>query len=116
MRRSTTGRARSDSTMRTASSKARSLSGSSLPRNGAAGYVLKQIKGSDLVDAVRRVAAGESLLDPAVTRQVLERLRAEPAPAEDEALGALSPQERRILDLIAEGYTNRQIADEIFLA
>lgn len=81
---------------------------------GASGYVLKQIRGNDLVDAVRRVAAGESLLDPSVTRQVLERLRA-PAQAEDELAG-LSPQERRILELIGEGYTNRQIADTIHLA
>lgn len=81
---------------------------------GASGYVLKQIRGNDLVDAVRRVAAGESLLDPQVTRQVLERLRA-PAQAEDE-LSGLSPQERKILELIGEGYTNRQIADTIHLA
>jgi len=81
---------------------------------GASGYVLKQIRGNDLVDAVRRVAAGESLLDPQVTRQVLERLRA-PAQEEDE-LSGLSPQEKRILELIGEGFTNRQIADTIHLA
>jgi two-component system, NarL family, response regulator DevR len=81
---------------------------------GAAGYVLKQIRGTDLVDAIRRVAAGESLLDPAVTARVLERLRAEPK--EDEGLAQLSEQERRILDLIAEGCTNRQISETIFLA
>jgi DNA-binding NarL/FixJ family response regulator len=81
---------------------------------GAAGYVLKQIRGAELVDAVRRVAAGASLLDPAVTRRVLERMRSEPR--EDEGLSRLSGQERRILDLIAEGRTNRQIAEEIFLA
>jgi DNA-binding NarL/FixJ family response regulator len=81
---------------------------------GAAGYVLKQIRGTDLVDAIRRVAAGESLLDPAVTARVLERLRLEPK--EDEGLEQLSEQERRILDLIAEGYTNRQISETIFLA
>ncbi len=79
---------------------------------GAAGYVLKQIRGSDLVDAIRRVAAGESLLDPAVTARVLERLR---TPAAD-PLAALTPQERRILDLITEGLTNRQIGEEMFLA
>src|ERR1700712_4045214 len=62
---------------------------------GAAGYVLKQIRGSDLVDAVRRVAAGQSLLDPAVTQQVLDRLRH--GPAEDTALAPLTKQERRIL-------------------
>jgi two-component system response regulator DevR len=81
---------------------------------GAAGYVLKQIRGGDLVDAVRRVAAGESLLDPAVTARVLERLRA-PQPDLD-PLEGLSPQERRILDLIAEGRTNRQIGETLFLA
>jgi DNA-binding NarL/FixJ family response regulator len=81
---------------------------------GAAGYVLKQIRGSDLVSTIRRVAAGESLLDPAVTARVLERLRA-PVP-EDDPLAALTPQERRILDLIAEGKTNRQIGEAMFLA
>ncbi|MDQ1403316.1 MAG: two-component system, NarL family, response regulator DevR [Actinomycetota bacterium] len=79
---------------------------------GAAGYVLKRIRGSDLVDGIRRVAAGESLLDPAVTARVLERLR---SPAVD-PLAGLTPQERRILDLITEGMTNRQIGEEMFLA
>ena len=83
---------------------------------GASGYVLKQIRGNDLVDAIRRVAAGESLLDPLVTRRVLERLRAKPEDEEDEGLRQLSDQERKILDLIAEGYTNRQIAETIHLA
>jgi len=81
---------------------------------GAAGYVLKQIRGADLVAAVRRVGAGESLLDPAVTARVLERLR-NPQPEAD-PLAQLTPQERRILDLIAEGRTNRQIAEVMFLA
>jgi DNA-binding NarL/FixJ family response regulator len=81
---------------------------------GAAGYLLKQIKGSDLVDAVRRIAAGESLLDPAVTERVLERLRK--GPETDERLARLTEQERRILDLIAEGLTNRQIAERVHLA
>jgi DNA-binding NarL/FixJ family response regulator len=81
---------------------------------GASGYVLKQIKGSDLVSAVRRVAAGESLLDPALTRQVMQRLRGENV--EDERLARLTAQERNILELIADGKTNRQIADELFLA
>ncbi len=80
---------------------------------GAAGFVLKQVRGSDLVDAVRRVAAGESLLDPTVTARVLERLRASP---EDDELSGLTPQEQRILALIGEGYTNRQIGEEMFLA
>ena len=81
---------------------------------GAAGYVLKQIKGTDLVDAIRKVAVGQSLLDPAVTARVLERLRS--GPEEDERLARLTEQERKILDLIAEGLTNRQIADQMFLA
>jgi len=81
---------------------------------GAAGYVLKQIRGNDLVDAVRRVAAGQSLLDPAVTQQVLDRLRR--GPEEDKALAPLTDQERRILELIGEGLTNRQIAERMFLA
>jgi DNA-binding NarL/FixJ family response regulator len=82
---------------------------------GAAGYVLKQIRGSDLVTAIRRVAAGESLLDPSLTARVLERLR-HPQPEEADPLAGLSPQERRILDLIAEGKTNRQIGETMFLA
>ncbi len=81
---------------------------------GASGYVLKQIKGGDLVSAVRRVAAGESLLDPSLTRQVMERLRGENV--EDERLARLTAQERNILELIADGKTNRQIADELYLA
>jgi two-component system, NarL family, response regulator DevR len=81
---------------------------------GASGYVLKQIRGSDLVSAVRRVAAGESLLDPSLTRQVMERLRGENV--EDERLARLTTQERKILELIADGKTNRQIADELYLA
>ncbi|MDQ3757271.1 MAG: response regulator transcription factor [Actinomycetota bacterium] len=78
---------------------------------GASGYILKQVKGPDLVTGVRRAARGESLLDPSVTRRVLERLRA----PEDELAG-LTDQERRILDLIAEGRTNRQIAERMYLA
>jgi DNA-binding NarL/FixJ family response regulator len=81
---------------------------------GAAGYLLKQVRGTDLVDAVRRVAMGQSLLDPAVTTRVLERLRT--PPEDDERLARLTEQERRILDLIAEGLTNRQIAQRIHLA
>jgi DNA-binding NarL/FixJ family response regulator len=81
---------------------------------GAAGYVLKQIRGVELVDAIRRVSSGGSLLDPGVTKRVTERLRA--MPEEDDGLAELTGQERRILDLIAQGYTNRQIADTIFLA
>jgi DNA-binding NarL/FixJ family response regulator len=81
---------------------------------GAAGYLLKQIKGTDLIDAIRRVASGQSLLDPEITTRVLERLRR--GPEEDERLARLTDQERKILDLIAEGLTNRQIAERIFLA
>jgi two-component system response regulator DevR len=82
---------------------------------GAAGYVLKQIKGTDLIDGVRRVAAGQSLLDPLVTAQVLERIRHGSAD-EPEELAGLTAQERRILELIAEGLTNRQIGEQLFLA
>jgi DNA-binding NarL/FixJ family response regulator len=80
---------------------------------GAAGFVLKQVRGSDLVDAVRRVSAGESLLDPAITARVLERLRSKP---EDDELAGLTPQEQRILVLIGDGMTNRQIGEEMYLA
>ena len=79
---------------------------------GAAGYVLKQVRGTELVDGVRRVGRGESLLDPSLTTRVLERLR-HPEPDE---LAGLTDQERRILDLIAEGMTNRQIGEQLFLA
>ena len=80
---------------------------------GAAGYVLKQVRGIDLVDGVRRVGRGESLLDPSLISRVLERLR---RPTEPDELAGLTPQERRILDLIAEGMTNRQIGEQLFLA
>ncbi len=81
---------------------------------GAAGYLLKRIKGAELLDSVRRAAAGESLLDPELTERL--RVRVEEADHGDPLLARLSPQERRVLDLIAQGYTNREIADEIFLA
>jgi two-component system, NarL family, response regulator DevR len=81
---------------------------------GASGYVLKQIKGADVVEAVRSVASGQSLLDPSVTARVVERLRR--GPEEDELLARLSPQERNILRLIADGLTNRQIAERVHLA
>jgi two-component system response regulator DevR len=81
---------------------------------GAAGYVLKQIRSSELVDAVRRVASGQSLLDPAITARVLERIR--DGPKQDERIARLSPQERQVLELLAEGMTNRQIADRLYLA
>jgi two-component system, NarL family, response regulator DevR len=81
---------------------------------GAAGYVLKQITGTDLVDAIRRVAAGQSLLDPALTQRVLERVRS--GPAQPTELRELTEQERKILALIAEGLTNRQIGERLYLA
>ena len=81
---------------------------------GAAGYVLKQIGGNDLVDGVRRVAAGQSLLDPSLVARVLERVRN--GPEAHEELAALTEQERKILAMIAEGLTNRQIGERMFLA
>jgi two-component system, NarL family, response regulator DevR len=81
---------------------------------GAQGYVLKQIRGNDLVDAIRKVAAGQSLLDPVVTTRVLERLRR--GPEQDERIARLTEQERRILELLAEGLTNRQIGERMHLA
>jgi DNA-binding NarL/FixJ family response regulator len=80
---------------------------------GASGYLLKQIRGPELVSAVRQVASGQSLIDPALTTTVMERLRGK---QEDERIAKLSPQERRILDLIAEGKTNRQIGAQMYLA
>ena len=82
---------------------------------GAAGYLLKQVTGTDLIGAVRAVAAGGSLLDPRATALVLERMRRGTEP-EDPRFAALSPQERRILDLIATGLTNRQIGARLHLA
>ncbi|WP_350275730.1 response regulator transcription factor [Kribbella sp. HUAS MG21] len=82
---------------------------------GAAGYLLKQIDGEDLVKAVRRLAVGDSLLDPAMTTKVLERLR-HPAAPEDPRYAALTEQEKEILGLVAEGKTNRQIAQALYLA
>jgi two-component system response regulator DevR len=80
---------------------------------GAAGYVLKEVRGSDLIDSVRRVAAGQSLLDPIVTARVIERLR---NPPHDALTDSLSPQESTILNHLADGLTNRQIAEQMFLA
>jgi two-component system, NarL family, response regulator DevR len=81
---------------------------------GASGYLLKQVRGADLVDSVRRVAAGQSLLDPTVTAKVLERLRN--PPQEDSQLTGLTERERDILDLLAQGLTNRQIGEQLYLA
>ena len=81
---------------------------------GASGYVLKQVRGADILGAVRTVAAGGSLLDPGTTARVMQRLR-DQATAED-PLAGLSDQERRVLELIGEGLTNRQIGERMFLA
>ena len=80
---------------------------------GASGYLLKQVRGTELVDGIRRVAAGASLLDPSVTTRVLERLRHRD---DKDELASLTDQERNILDLVAEGLTNRQIGERMFLA
>ncbi len=80
---------------------------------GAAGYVLKEVRGSELVNDIRRVAAGHSLLDPQMTERVLERVRRGHMPDPGDHL---TPQEQRILELITEGHTNRQIADAMILA
>jgi two-component system, NarL family, response regulator DevR len=81
---------------------------------GAAGYLLKQVGSIDLVESIRLAAGGASLLDPVMTERVLERVRQ--GPKEDAKLAALTHQERRILDLIAQGDTNRQIAEAMFLS
>ncbi|MEV0220387.1 response regulator transcription factor [Streptomyces sp. NPDC050704] len=85
---------------------------------GAAGYVLKQIKGSDLVDAVRTVASGQSMLDPTTTARLMRSLRADPAeePAVAPELASLSPRERDILALIGDGLTNREIGKKLYLS
>ncbi len=83
---------------------------------GAAGFVLKQIRGRDLVDAIRKVGSGKSLLDPDVTTRVLERLRKAKFDDKDPKLARLSPQEERILEMIGEGLTNREIAERIHLS
>ena len=81
---------------------------------GASGYVLKRVKTTDLVDDIRKVGAGESLLDTDMTERLFERLRT--GPKQDPLLSRLSNQEQVIVDHIAEGLTNRQIAEEMFLA
>jgi two-component system, NarL family, response regulator DevR len=83
---------------------------------GASGYVLKQVHSGDLVRAIRAVGAGESLLDPAVTTPVLDRLRKGKHLLRDEKLQRLSPQEERILSLVADGRTNREIGEQLHLA
>jgi DNA-binding NarL/FixJ family response regulator len=81
---------------------------------GASGYLLKQLRGTDIVDAVRKVATGGSLLDPATAKRAADRLRH--PPEQDERLARLTGQERKILALIADGLTNRQIGNELHLA
>jgi len=83
---------------------------------GASGYLLKQIGSQALVDAIQTVARGRSLLDPSVTEKVLERVRRMGTSAGDEQLSKLSAQEQRILALIAEGKTNKEIAGEVYLS
>lgn len=85
---------------------------------GASGYVLKQIKGSDLISAVRTVASGQSMLDPATTARLMRSLRADPAetPAMPPELASLSPRERDILTLIGDGLTNREIGKRLYLS
>jgi len=82
---------------------------------GASGYLLKQIGGSSLTDAIREAARGRSLIDPAVTKKLMSKLQ-EPVPAADPLLTNLTEREREILDLIAQGLTNRQIGERMFLA
>jgi DNA-binding CsgD family transcriptional regulator len=83
---------------------------------GASGYVLKQVRSGELVRAIRAVGDGESLLDPSVTTAVLDRLRKGKHLMRDEKLARLSPQEERVLTLIAEGRTNKEVGDELHLA
>jgi DNA-binding NarL/FixJ family response regulator len=83
---------------------------------GAAGYLLKQTRGQALAEAIETVARGGSLLDPAVTQKVLERVRSLGGRRPDDSLASLSDQEQKILLLIAEGKTNKEIAEEIFLS
>jgi len=83
---------------------------------GANGFLLKQVRGSEIADAVRRAARGESLLDPVTTARVFDRIRARDAAGTQQPDDQLTPHEREILELIAEGMTNRQIGERLFLA
>jgi DNA-binding NarL/FixJ family response regulator len=81
---------------------------------GAAGYLLKEVRGRDIVGSVKRAARGESLLDPALTQKLIDRMRT--GGPEDERLARLTERERRVLDFVAEGKTNREIGAELYLA
>jgi len=81
---------------------------------GASGYVLKEVRGSDLINPIRHVAAGKSLIDPEMTATLLERVRSGPSTAPE--LASLTEQELKLLNFIAEGLTNRQIGERMFLA
>ncbi|HEY5978510.1 MAG TPA: response regulator transcription factor [Microlunatus sp.] len=83
---------------------------------GASGYLLKEIRGSSLTEAIEQIAAGRSLIDPALTERLLRRLREPTSPAEPEPADGLTPREHEILVLITEGMTNRQIGERLFLA
>jgi two-component system, NarL family, response regulator DevR len=83
---------------------------------GASGYVLKNVRGNELVEGIHQVAQGRSLLDPSVTTRVLARLRGDLTPAAGEAGSDLTGQERKVLNLVAEGLTNRQIGERVHLA
>jgi DNA-binding NarL/FixJ family response regulator len=83
---------------------------------GASGYLLKQVRGRDLVSALESVGRGDSLLDPAVTERVLQRVRSAASGGGNDELSELTPQERRILMLVAEGMTNKEIASDVFLS
>jgi DNA-binding NarL/FixJ family response regulator len=81
---------------------------------GAAGYLLKEVRGRDIIGSVKRAARGESLLDPALTQKLIDRMRT--GGPDDERLARLTSRERRVLDLVAEGKTNREIGAELYLA
>jgi two-component system, NarL family, response regulator DevR len=83
---------------------------------GASGYLLKQVRGRDLVSAIESVGNGDSLLDPAVTEKVLQRVRTAASGGANDELSELTAQERKILLLVAEGKTNKEIASEVYLS
>ena len=83
---------------------------------GASGYVLKQIDSNELINALQRIGRGEALLDPAVTQKVFKRMRADSLKAEEEAFGALTEQELKVLALVAQGKRNKEIAADVYLS